>query len=134
VLRDHFAMYLLLESDVARELAPQAAQILRDFLGEPAWQLGARWQALHGMLEPTEQASLTEALGLHAIRWLQSQLHARVLLKYMEVLSSDSVKWVEAILATHQHAPQMFPDYVGRHALSQEDCHRLIFACDLIPA
>lgn len=133
VLRDHFAMYLLLESDVARELAPQAAQILRDFVGEPAWQMGAQWQALHGMLEPTEQVSLTEALGLHALRWLNSQRCARLLLKYMEALSIDSVEWMDAILATHQHAPQMFPDYVGRHALSQEECHRVIFACDLRP-
>jgi hypothetical protein len=41
---------------------------------------------------------------------------------------------VEALLATRQNATQMFPDYVARHALSQEDCHRLIFACDAIPA
>ena len=86
------------------------------------------------MLEPSEQASLTEALGLNAIRWLVTQFRARVLAQTMEAMPTDSVKLVEAILATHQHAPQMFPDYVGRHALSQEDCHRLIFACDLIPA
>ena len=135
VLRDHFAMYLLLESDVARELAPLAAQILRDFVGERAWQLGAHWQALNGMLESAEQESLIEALGQHAIRWLVTQFSARVLAQTIDGLPSDSVKVVvEALLATRQHAPQMFPDYVGRHALSQEDCHRLIFACDAIPA
>ena len=133
VLRDHFAMYLLLESDVARELSLLAAQILRDFVGERAWHLGARWQALNGMLEPSEQASLTEALGLHAINWLVTQFTARVLAQTMEALSSDSVNVVEALLATQQHAPQMFPDCVGRHTLTQEDCHRLIFACDAIP-
>jgi hypothetical protein len=135
VLRDHFAMYLLLESDVARELAPLAAQILRDFVGERAWQLGAHLQALNGMLESAEQESLIEALGQHAIRWLVTQFSARVLAQTIDGLPSDSVKVVvEALLATRQHAPQMFPDYVGRHALSQEDCHRLIFACDAIPA
>ena len=112
VLRDHFAMYLLLESDVARELAPQAAAFLRDFVGERAWQLGARWQSLNGMLKPSELSSLTDALALHAVRWLATKFSARVLAQTMEA----------------------FPDFVGRHALSQEDCHRLLFACDLIPA
>ena len=134
VLRDHFAMYLLLESDVARELAPQAAAFLRDFVGERAWQLGARWQSLNGMLKPSELSSLTDALALHAVRWLATKFSARVLAQTMEALPSDSVKLVEALLATHLHATQMFPDFVGRHALSQEDCHRLLFACDLIPA
>lgn len=134
VLRDHFATYLLLESDVARELAPLAAQILRNFVGERVWKLGDHWQALNGMLESAELESLIEALRQHAIRWLVTQFRARVLALTMEALPNDSVKLVEAILATHQHAPQMFPDYVGRHALSQEDCHRLIFACDAIPA
>jgi hypothetical protein len=134
VLRDHFAMYLLLESDDARELAPLAAQILRDFVGERAWQLGAHWQALNGMLESAEQESLIEALGQHAIRWLMTQFSARVLAQTIDAFPSDSVKVVEALLAIGQHAPQMFPDFVGRHALSQEDCHRLIFACDAIPA
>jgi hypothetical protein len=134
VLRDHFAMYLLLESDVARELAPLAAQILRDFVGERAWQLGARWQTIHGMLEPSEQASLAEALGLNAIRWLVTQFTARLMAQTMEALPNDSIKLVEALLATHLHAPQMFTNYVGRHALSEEDCHRLMFACDLIPS
>jgi hypothetical protein len=135
VLRDHFAMYLLLESEVARELAPQAAAILRDFVGERAWQLGARWQALNGLLESAEQESLIEALRQHAIRWLLTQFSARVLAQSIDGLPSDSVKvLVEALLATRQNATQMFPDYVARHALSQEDCHRLIFACDAIPA
>jgi hypothetical protein len=134
VLRDHFGMYLLLESDVARELAPLAAQILRDFVGERAWQLGARWQALNGMVESSELASLTETLRLHACRWLATQDPARVTAQIMEALPSDSVKLVRAILATNHLAPQMFPDYVNRHALSQKDCHRLIFACDLIQA
>ena len=133
-LRDHFALYLLLEPGVARELAPQAAAILRDFVGECAWQLGARWQSLNGMLKPSEQASLPEALARHAMRWLATQFSARVLAQTIDALPSDSVKVVEALLATRQHAPQMFPDFVGRHALSQEDCHRLIFACDAIPA
>jgi hypothetical protein len=26
----------------------------------------------------------------------------------------------------------MFPDYVGRTALSQDECHRLLYACDQI--
>jgi hypothetical protein len=134
VLRDHFAMYLLLESDVARELAPLAAQILRDFVGERAWQLGARWQSLQGMLKPSELSSLTEALALHAVRWLVTQFTARLMAQTIEAFPNDSVKLVEALLATHLHAPQMFTNYVGRHALSQEDCHRLVFACDLIPA
>ena len=133
-LRDHFALYLLLEPGVARELAPQAAAILRDFVGERAWQLGARWQSLNGMLKPSEQVSLPEALARHAMRWLATQFSARVLAQTIDALPSDSVKVVEALLATRQHAPQMFPDFVGRHALSQEDCHRLIFACDAIPA
>jgi hypothetical protein len=124
----------VLESDVARELSPLAAQILRDFVGERAWHLGPLWQALHRMLEPSEQASLTMALGQHAIRWIVTQFSARVMARTMEALPSDSVKLVEALMETRQHAPQMFPDFVGRQALSEEDCHRLIFACDAIPA
>ena len=85
------------------------------------------------MLEPSEQASLTESLGLNAIRWLVTQFSARVLAQTMEALPSDSVKLVEALLATHLDATQIFPDFVGRHALSQEDCHRLLFACNAIP-
>ena len=81
------------------------------------------------------QESLIEALGQHAIRWLVAQFSARVLAQSIDGLPSDSVKvLVEALLATRQNATQMFPDYVARHALSQEDCHRLIFACDAIPA
>jgi hypothetical protein len=134
VVRDHFAMYLLLETDVARELAPQAAAILRDFVGERAWQLGTRWQSLNGMLKPSELSSLTEALALHAVRWLATQFSARVLAGTMEALPSDAAIVVEALLATRQQAGQMFPDFVDRHALSQEDCHRVVFASDVIPA
>jgi hypothetical protein len=134
VLRDHFALYLLLEPDVARELAPQATQILRDFVGERAWQLGARWQSLNGMLKPSEQASLTETLTRHAMRWLSTQFSAWVLAQTMESLSGDSAKVVEALLATRQQAAQMFPDCVGRPTLSADQCHRLLFACDSIPA
>jgi hypothetical protein len=86
------------------------------------------------MLEPSEQASLTEALGLNAIRWLVTQFTARLMAQTIETFPNDSVKLVEALLATHLHAPQMFSNYVGRHALSEEDCHRLMFACDLIPS
>ena len=130
VLRDHFAMYLLLESDVARELAPQAVQILREFVGERAWQLGAKWQALQEMLQPSDLSSLTDALTQHAVLWLETQIVAQII----DALPSDKVKVVvEGLLETQQHALQMFPDFVGRHALSQEDCHRLMFACDEIP-
>lgn len=129
VLRDHFAMYLLLESDVARVLAPQAAQILRDFVGEPAWQLDPWCQMLHGMLEPSDQALLTVVIGMYAIRWLRSQIHARVLAQHMEAIPTNLGKiYVEGILATRPHATQMFPDFIGRHTLSQEDFHRLIFS------
>jgi hypothetical protein len=133
-LRDHFALYLLLEPGVARELAPQAAAILRDFVGERAWPLGARWQSLQGMLKPSELSSLTEALALHAVRWLATQFSAWVLARTMEGLPDDSGKVVEALLATRQHAAQMFPECVGRTTLSADECHRLLFACDSIPA
>jgi len=132
VLRDHFGMYLLLEPEVARELAPVAAQILRDFVGEAAWQSLDRWQELHAMLEPTELSSLTKTLGLHACRWVTTWYSAWIAAKMMELSPSSSVKLVEALLSTYHLAPQMFPDYVGRDVLSQKECHRLIVACDLI--
>lgn len=132
VVRDHFTTYLLLEPDVARALAPQAAAILREFVGERAWALGAKWQALHPMLQSSDPAPLTQALHLHAVRWLATQFHGRVLARAMEELSSDSVKVVEALLANGQQAAQMFPDYVGRSALSEHECHRVLFACDPI--
>ena len=132
VVRDHFAAYLVLEKEVARELAPQAVAILRDFVGEPAWPLGARWQTLQGMLTPSEQASLPQALALHAVRWLATQFSAWVLARTMEALPDDSGKVVEALLATRQQAAQMFPECVGRTTLSADECHRLMFACDSI--
>ncbi len=132
VVRDHFTTYLLLEPDVARALAPQAAAILREFVGERAWALGAKWQALHPMLQSSDPAPLTQALQLHAVRWLTTQFSGRVLARAMEELSGDSVKVVEAILANGQQAAQMFPDYVGRSGLSEHECHRVLFACDPI--
>ncbi len=132
VVRDHFTTYLVLEKAVARELAPQAVAILRDFVGERAWALGAKWQSLEQMLKPSEQASRIETLALHAIRWLVTQFSARVLAQTMEGLPDGSSQVVEALLATRQQAAQMFPDYVGRTALSQDECHRLLYACDQI--
>ncbi|MEY2620115.1 MAG: hypothetical protein RL522_3117 [Pseudomonadota bacterium] len=133
VVRNHFAMYLVLEAAVARELAPQAVAILRDFVGERAWALGAKWQSLEQMLQSSEPAPLIEALGLHAVRWFVTQFSARVLARTMEGLPDDSGQVVEALLATRQQAAQMFPECVGRTALSQDECHRLLFACDQIP-
>ncbi len=132
VVRDHFATYLVLEAAAARELAPQAVAILRDFVGARAWTLGAKWQSLEQMLEPSQQAPLQEALALHAVRWLVTQFSARVLAQTMAGLADDSAQVVEALLATRQQAAQMFPDCVGRSALSQDECHRLLFACDQI--
>lgn len=63
LLQDHFGMYLLLEESVAREMAPQALTILRDFVGEHAWRSSAKCQALEQALQPPAGEPLAQALG-----------------------------------------------------------------------
>lgn len=131
VLQDYFPMYLLLEKDVAKELALPAASILRNYVGERAWQLGTYWQSLNEILKSSDKSSLCELLDRHAIRWLMSEIESSTIERILNgVPSGDQIKLVKFLMSSRRNADQVFPDWVGRLTLTAKEMHRLIFACD----
>ncbi len=139
LLEDDFAMYLALEASVAREMAPQALAILRDFVGEHAWRMSAKCQALERTLPPPAGEPLAEALGHMAKNWIKWRLFGRILEQAM-VIDGDSTELSTAMLSSlfpdrqttvEQALAQMFPQWAGRRTLSAQECRRLLLACDL---
>lgn len=127
LLRENFGLYLVLEATVARELAPQAAAMLREFVGERPWQLGEQWQSLDRLLKQSDPASVAEALQFLAVRWIETQFFAGALADTADELS-DSANLVKMLMSTVPLADQMFPDWVGRPTLSAAQFHRLLFS------
>lgn len=130
LLRDHFALYLAMADGVAREMAPQAVAILRDFVGERAWRLVEKWQSLDQLLKQAAPETLVEALTHHAGRWITYRLFGQALAQVMEN-DEDSAKGVGAIMSSMHQAEEIFPDWVDRKLLSAGECHRLLFACEM---
>lgn len=139
LLEDDFAMYPALEASVAHEMAPQALAILRDFVGEHAWRMSAKCQALEQALPPPAGEPLAEVLGHMAKNWIKWRLFGRILEQAM-VIDGDSTELSTAMLSSlfpdrqttvEQALAQMFPQWAGRRTLSVQECHRLVLACDL---
>lgn len=141
LLQDHFGMYLLMEESVAREIAPQAAVVLRDFVGERAWRASAPCQALEQALQPSARETLAKALEQQAKNWIKWQFFGQILAQAM-VIEGDSTELSTAMLSSlcpgqqnvQQAVAQMFPQWPGRGALSAHECHRLLMACNLAAA
>ncbi len=123
VVRGCFGLYLVLEDAVARELALQAAAILRDFVGEKAWHLSSKLQGLQRFLSPSASEQLTELLQAFAVRWIKTRMYADVLAK--ELGNSETV--VKGLVSTGK-TPEMFPEWIDRTALSADEIHRILFA------
>ncbi|MFY8102480.1 MAG: hypothetical protein ACOVK6_00130 [Ramlibacter sp.] len=129
VLRGHFGLYLVLQEAVARELAPQATAILREFLGESVWRLGSKWQSIDQLLHQSDSVALVGVLQSSAVRWIETALLAQAMGEAMPVLRTPS-KLVEMLISSVSRGDEMFPELVGRTSLSADECHRLLLAFD----
>lgn len=129
VLRGDFGLYLVLQEAVARELAPQAVAILRDFVGERVWRLGAKWRLLEDALQRSDPVPLVKALASLAVNWIETRFFAGAVAETMASVG-ESASLVKALLLTVNESHEMFPELVGRSAMSAQECHRLLFAGD----
>ncbi len=141
VLRNHFGMYLLMEAPVAREIAPQAVAVLRDFVGEHAWRSSAQCQAIDRALQASAADRLEQALYPQAKSWIKWRLFGRILAQAMTI-DGESTEVSTALLSSvcpgqktvEQAVARVFPQWAGQRALSAHECHRLLLACDLTGA
>jgi len=117
LIRLQFGLYLALEESAALRLAPGAGGILRELVGEQAWERVGEWEAPASQLQvPTSDKMST--MQWHALRWIDCRLWASVLAKFPDQRN--------AIAKLCDGAEKYNPEMAAQTRLSEAQLHRVL--------